>query len=153
VKDNFRQFAFGFALLVLGAGLEELFPKCLGVGFPLLLTVLQSLAAVGGSLPVLFVLALVAGAFEDALSALPFLASVSYFILVALTVRSVGLPRLSALLTYPCYQLWLAVWTNGSGAGIFSRLLLSLPIGGLTALVVGAVVAWAGGKGAVGERD
>jgi len=153
VKDNLRQFVFGFVLLVFGAGFEELLPKCLGVGFPFLLTSVQVLATGGGNLPVLIVLTVVAGAFEDALSSLPFLASVSYFILVALIVRGVGLPRLLALLTYPCYQLWLAVWTSGSGAGIFSRLLLSLPIGGLTACVAGMVVAWVGGKGAVGERD
>jgi len=153
VNDNFRQFVFGFVLLVIGAGMEELCPKFLGVGFPILLTTLQALAAGGGSLSVLFVVAVVAGALEDALCSLPFLASVSYFMLVALLVRGVGLPRLLTLLTYPCYQLWLAVWTHGAGGGIFGRLLLSLPIGGLTAFVVGTVIVWMGGKGAVGERD
>jgi len=152
VKDNLRQFAFGFLLLVLGAGLEELLPKFIGVGFPVLLSVVQALAT-GGSLPMVVVLAVVAGALEDALSSLPFLASVSYFILVALSVRRVGLFRLSAVLTYPCYQLWLALWTTGTDVGIFSRLLLSLPIGGFTAAVVGTGIAWLGRKGAVDERD
>jgi len=153
VNDNLRQFVFGFVLLVLGAGFEELLPKFLGVGFPFLLTAVQALTVVIGSFPVAFVLAIVAGALEDALSSLPFLASVSYFVLVALSVRVIGLPRFSTLLTYPCYLLWLALWTSGAGAGIFSRLSLSLPIGALTAFVVGTVVAWMGGKGAVNECD
>jgi len=153
VNDNLRQFVFGFVLLVLGAGLEELLPKVLGVGFPLLLTAVQALSVVIGSFPVVFVLAVVAGALEDALSSLPFLASVSYFIIVALSVRVIGMPRFSVVLTYPCYLLWLALWTSGSGVGIFSRLLMSLPVGGITAFVIGTVVAWVGGKGAVDERD
>jgi len=152
VNDNFRQFVFGFVALVIGAAAEEILPKFLGVGFPIVLTAVQALAAVV-TLPMAIVLAVVAGALEDALSSLPVMASVSYFILVSLSVRGVGLPRLSALLTYPCYQLWLAVWTNGPGGGIFSRLLLSLPIGGLTACVVGTLVVWMAGKGAVGERS
>jgi len=153
VNDNLRQFVFGFVLLVLGAGAEEFLPKFLGVGFPVLLTAVQALAAGGGNLPMALVLAAVAGALEDALSSLPVMASASYFILVALSVRCVGLPRLLALLTYPCYQLWLALWASGSDGGIFGRLLLSVPFGGLTALIVGTAVAWAGEKGAVNERD
>jgi len=153
VNDNFRQFVFGFVLLVLGAGAEEILPKFLGVGFPFLLTTVQALAAGRGNVPVLIALAMAAGALEDALSSLPFLASVSYFILVVLTVRNVGLPRLLTVLTYPCFQLWLALWTSGSGVGIFSRLLVSLPLGVLTAVVVGRVHDWARRKGAVDERD
>jgi len=153
VNDNLRQFVFGLTVLILGAAAEELLPKFLGVGFPVLLTAVQALAAVGGSLPIVVLLAIVAGALEDALSCLPMLASVSYFLLVALLVRGFGLPRLSALLTYPCYQLWLALWTVGSDGSVFVRLLFSLPIGGLTALVVVAVVVWASRKGAVNEQD
>jgi len=152
VNDNLRQFAFGSVLLVLGAGLEELLPKFLGVGFPVLLTTVQAFAS-GGSLPMVVVLGIVAGALEDALSTLPFLSSVSYFILVALLVRAVGWPRLSAVLTYPCFQLWLALWTSGSDAGIYSRLLLSVPIGGVTACLVGTGIVWLERKGAVDERD
>jgi len=152
VSDNLRQFAFGFVLLVLGAGLEELLPKFLGVGFPVLLAAVQA-RSVGGGLPMVLVLAVVAGALEDALSSLPFLASVGFFILAALAVRRVGWPRLAIVLTYPCYQVWLALWTSGAGAGIFGRLLLSLPIGGLTACVVGTGIAWLGRRGAVDERD
>jgi len=152
VNDNLRQFAFGFVLLVLGAGLEELLPKFLGVGFPILLTGVQALA-VGGGLPMAVILAIVAGALEDALSSLPFLASVGYFVLVAVAVRRLGFPRLSAVLTYPCWQLWIALWTGGADSGIFGRLLLSLPVGGLTACVIGTGVAWLRRKGAVDERD
>jgi len=153
VNDNFRQFVFGVVLLVIGAGLEEILPKGLGVGFPILLTAVQALAAGGGSRAMVLILAVVAGAFEDAVSSLPLLASVSYFVLVVVLVRNVGLPRFSAMLTYPCYQLWLVLWTSGSDGGIFSRLLLSFPIGGLTACTVGTVIAWANGKGAIDERD
>jgi len=152
VNDNLRQLAFGFVLLVFGAGLEELLPKFLGVGFPVLLATVQMLAA-GGGLPMVLVLSVVAGALEDAVSSLPALASVSYFILVALSVRRLGFPRVSILLTYPCYQLWLALWVSGTGVGIFSRLLLSFPLGILTACIVGTGIAWMGRKGAVDERD
>jgi len=153
VSANLRQFAFGIVFLVLGAGAEELLPKCLGVGFPVLLATVLILAGGRGSLPIVFMLAIIAGALEDALASLPLLASVSYFAFVVLAVRHIGFPRLSAAVAYPCYQLWLAFWTSGSDVGIFSRMMVSLPFGGLTVAVVGLVLDWAKEKGAVDECD
>ncbi len=153
MNDNLRQFVFGFVLLVFCAGLEELLPKFLGVGFPVLLSSVHALSVGGASLPIIIILAVVAGALEEAISTLPFLAAVSYFIFTALSARALGLPRLSAVLIYPCYQLWVSLWMNGSDAGIFSRLILSLPIGCLTAFCVGTCVSSLSRKGAIYEKD
>ena len=152
MKGDFIHLAFCLLVLVLGAGLEESLPHVLGVGIPVLLAAVQCLAARRGSLAATVVFALAAGAMEDALSALPLMTSISYFLLVAVVVRRVESMRAVALWTYPGYQVWLAIWTSGLGGGVFNRLLLSLPIGLLTAMATGAAVTWLGGKAALDEQ-
>ncbi len=140
--NSLLQLVFCLLLLVLGAGAEELLPRVFGVGCPVLLALAQ-LVAVRGPAVTLSVFAIAAGAFEDALGALPPAASASYFLAVAWGVNRLGFARAGAALTYPGYLLWLWVWTGASGGGIFGRLLVSVPVGFVTACAVGLVYFWA----------
>ena len=152
MKDNLLQLLFWLLVLVVGAGCEELLPKFLGVGFPILLIAVQ--LAASGRLPVslALVVAVAAGALEDALSSLPVMTTVSYLVIVVAFVRGFGFPRAAVALTYPFYQLWLSIWVGSLGGGVFGRLLLSLPIGLVTAAAVGFLVIWLGGKAAIDEQ-
>lgn len=138
-------------VLVLGMGIEEALPKVMGVGFPILLVAAQFMA-VRRPLPVAVVFALAAGACEDSVSALPTMPSVSYFLSVAILARTADLPRAMTLLAYPLYQVWLEAWTGGAGGGVFARILVSLPVGGVTALAVAAALDWVERKAAIGEE-
>lgn len=142
MRNSLLQLVFCLLLLVLGAGAEELLPRVFGVGFPILLAAVQ-LVAVRGSAVTLSVFAIAAGAVEDALGALPPAASASYFLAVAWGVNRLGFARAGAALTYPGYLLWLWIWTGASGGGIFGRLLVSVPVGFVTACAVGFVYLWA----------
>ena len=152
MRDNLIQLAFWSFVLLFGAALEELMPKFFGVGFPVLLVAVQLVAC--GRVPIALSVALAvgAGALEDALSGLPPMTTASYFVLVVVLVRGFGFPRAAAALTYPCYQLWLSIWAGGLGGSIYVRLLLSLPIGLLTAAAVGILVTWLNGKAAIDEQ-
>jgi hypothetical protein len=141
VASDFVQFTLAVLALVFGAGLEELLPKILGVGFPLLLTASQFFATRRGALA-MALFAIAAGAMEDAVSMLPAMTSVSYFLLVAVLSRYLNLPRAVTLLTYPGYQLWLYLWMEDIKGGIYSRLLVSLPVGMASAFAVWAVFSW-----------
>jgi len=152
VRNSALILAMSVLVLVLGAGAEELLPKILGVGFPILLTTVQ-FEAVRRRLTVTAVLfAIAAGAMEDAISSLPVMTSASYFVLVAMLIRWSGFHRAAVLLTYPCYQLWLVLWTSGRSGEVFNRLWLSLPVGMVTALTVVYVLSWAEGKAAIDEQ-
>ena len=152
MKNSLLQLTFGLVVLIVGAGLEEMLPKFLGVGFPILLTAVQFMS-LGPFASVAIVFAALAGATEDALSSLPLMTSVSYFLVVALLVRRLGLPRGVSVFAYPCYQLWLAVWSSGLGGGIFNRLLLSFPLGVVTSVAVGVLVCGARRGAAIDEQD
>ena len=153
MKGSALQLAFGVMVLVLGAGIEEVCPKFLGVGFPVLLTAVQVAAASRCSATALVTFAIAAGATEDAICSLPPMTSVSFFLIAAGVTRWLDSVRAAAGLSYPCYQIWLTVWTSGLGGGGFSRLLLSLPIGAITAAVAGSALAWLGRKVALDERE
>ena len=148
MRNDVLQMVFALPVLVLGAGCEELLPKFFGVGFPVLLTAVQFLAVRTG-LAVAALLAVAAGALEDAVSALTPMTSVSYFLIVAAVVRWSGLPRGITAFTYAGYQLWLAVWLGG--VNVFTRILLAFPLGLATAFAVAGFLAWAIRKGAIDE--
>lgn len=152
MKTSLLQLAFGFLVLVLSAGAEEFLPKPFGVGFPFLLSAVQVLALGTGTWPFAVVIAVCAGALEDGLSALPPMTSVSYFLMCAVLVRRLGFPQAMMVLTYPCYQLWLMVWTSGLGGSVFLRFLLAFPLGFATALVVGVAVGWGRKEAAIDEQ-
>lgn len=151
VGNSVVQFVFLLLTLVLGAGAEEALPKLLGVGFPVLLVAVQyvstRLPRVAATL-----FAIAAGVMEDALSGLPPMTSASYFLVSAVLVRRAEASVLPVLLTYPVYQLWLAIWVGGIGAGICWRVLLAAPAGALTAGAVIPLLAIAERKAALGER-
>ena len=153
MRTDALPFAFALIVLVLGAACEELLPKFFGVGFPVLLTVVQIAAVRRRGLWAAAVVALAAGALEDALSSLPPMTSASYFLAVAALIRWSGLPRAAIVLTYPAYQLWLAAWTGGLGGEVFGRMLLSFPLGVVTAGAAGFLVTWAERRAAVDESD
>ena len=148
MRNSFLQLVFGALVLMLGSAAEELLPKVLGVGFPVLLVAVQ-FCAVRRSLPVALIFAVAAGAAEDALSSLPAMTSVSYFAGTALLMRWADLPRVATLLTYPAYQLWLRLWVPGLGGGVFNRTLAALPAGVVTAFAVVWALAAAERKGAI----
>ncbi len=150
MRNSLLQFVFGLLLLVIGASAEELLPRFLGVGFPILLVAAQSVALRGSGV-CLSVFALAAGAMADAIGSLPPMASASFFLADAWLVSRVGFPRVVAALAYPCYLVWLAVWTGACDGGIFGRLLVSVPIGFVTACLVGGVIAWAERRAALNE--
>ena len=122
-------------ILVIGGAAEELLPKVLGVGFPILMAAVQY-RAVKRPIVELVAFAVAAGIMEDSLCSLPIGANISYFLIVALAVKFVDLPRFAAVLTYPIYQLWLVVWAPACQGNIYARLALSLPIGTITAFAV-----------------
>ena len=144
-------FVFATVALVLGAGAETLLPKFLGVGFPVLLVSVQFMAARRSALTAV-VFAVAAGAMEDALSALPAATSASFFLALAALVRWSGMPHAAMLVAYPAYQAWICMWTDRVGGGVFSRVLLALPVGVVTALAAGVVLVWAERKAAVDEK-
>lgn len=139
-------------MLLLGAAGEELLPKVLGVGFPILLAVVQ-LEAARKTVVEFMLFAVAAGAVEDALSSLPFLTSVSFFLLVATVIHWTSLPRAAILLTYPVYQLWLMIWVPSMQGGIYGRLLVSLPFGAVAALGIAGIVFYCERKAALDEAE
>ena len=86
MKNSLVHLAFAVLVLFVGAAVEELLPKCGGVGVPVLLTAVF-FNATRGRLSYVVSFALAAGALEDALGALPPAASVSFFLLAALFQR------------------------------------------------------------------
>lgn len=139
---DFQNVFFVFLALVLGVGAEELLPKLCGVGIPILLALAVVLA------PRLNIIAagLVAaasGAAEDAISGLAPFTSISFFLLASGIAQRTGVTRPLALLAYPCFQLWLSVWTPG--LNVFSRFLVALPAGYLMMTMLSFGLAWAAG--------
>lgn len=145
------QFVLAVLVLVSGAAFEEMLPSAFGVGVPVLLAAVLSLSArqVG---PFALAFAVVAGAVEDALSALPPMTSVSYFLAAALLLRRFGSAWFVPAVTYAGYQVWLSVWVSSIGGDVFKRVLLACPVGLVTALVVDVALAWLCRKAAVDER-
>ena len=151
VKNRRLQIVLSLIVLVFGCALEELLPKFAGVGFPILLVAVQTVASRRPvAMSVLFALA--AGAAEEAISGLPAMTAVSFTLAVAMLIRISALPRGAAALTYPLFQLWLYIWVPAMQGNVFSRILLALPIGLLTAFAVQAVLSWLEGKAAVDEQ-
>lgn len=150
MRNSVLRLVFGVLVLVLGGAAEDLLPQLGGVGAPVLLVAALFMAQ-RGTLVEWLVFAVAAGAMEDALCDLPTAASVSYFLASAAVVRFVGLPRLVAALAYPGYLIWLWIWTGSIDGAIFTRLLLSVPVGFATALAVGVLCAAAERRAAINE--
>ena len=151
MRTELARLVFSAMVLVFGAAVEESLPKVLGVGFPVLLSSVLFMAVRGDRMPSI-AFAIAAGAMEDALSALPPMTSVSFFLAAALLSRGLPFPRELAVLVNPVYQVWLALWVGSIGSGVFGRVLLSLPIGWATVFAVRAALGWVAGKAAVNEQ-
>ena len=151
MRNSLLALAFSLVVLCLGGGAEELLPKVLGVGFPVLLASVQ-VVAVRGPIAAAMLFAVAAGSIEDSLSSLPPMTSVSFFLLAMAFARRAGLPAAASILTYPAYQVWLSAWTGGLGGGVFGRILVALPVGVATALAVGWAIRTAERRAALGEQ-
>lgn len=152
MTSDLVQFVVAVLAIVLGAAFEELLPKAMGVGFPILLAAVAFMAFRRGlTAGVLFALA--AGAMEEAISSLPPMTCGSYFVLTALLAHWLRLPLLTVVAGAVGLQVWLAVWTAGLGGGVFVRILVALPVGLAAAVAVGAALSWAWGKAAVDECE
>jgi len=152
VQSDLLQIVLSVLVLVLGTAAEECLPKLIGVGFPVLLVAVQFVAT-RRPLSVALLFAVAAGAMEDGVSSLSPMTSVSYFLMAAALVRLAEMPRMATALTFPCYQVWLAIWTGGLGGGVFGRIFMAIPIGLLTAGIVGPMLAWLDRKAAVDELE
>lgn len=139
VKNNAVRLVLAVATLVLGAACEELLPKFLDVGFPVLLSAVVYFA-VRFPVSIAVLVALGAGSFEDAISGLPFFTSVSFFLLVSASARLTQLPSLIAPVAFSLYQVWLCLWMPDLNGSVFTRILVSFPIGVLTFGVVALVL-------------
>lgn len=150
MKNDLVQLVIAAFVLALGGALEELFPKVLDVGVPVLL--MAALFAASRRAPLAALLfAVAAGSVEDSLSSLPTFASVSYFVLAAVAAYCSRLPAVCMAAAYPLYQLWLWLWVTDLSSGVFCRVLLSLPMGVVTAAVTALVLSWIERKGALDE--
>lgn len=138
MRNDVLQLVFAFLVLIVGAGGEALLPHVMGVGFPILLMAVLFLSARTELVPAIL-FAVSAGAVEDALSCLAPMTSVSYFLVLTAIVRRLGWVSPVAVCVFPCYQLWLSVWTGGFNA--FAQILIAFPIGVVTASGVRWVLA------------
>lgn len=150
MKNNAVRLVLAVATLVLGAACEELLPKALEVGFPILLGAVVYFA-VRFPVSTAILVALGAGASEDAISGLPFFTSVSFFLFVGASARLTQLPYLVAPLAFPLYQVWLCLWMPDLNGSVFTRILVSFPVGVLTFAVVALVLNHFERKAAVNE--
>lgn len=150
MRNKIVRLLFSLAVLVFAAAFEEMLPKALGVGFPLLLSAVQ-FHAVRRSLPAVAAFSAAAGAAEDAISSLPLFTSVSYFLAVALAARRLDIPRAAILFSYPLYQIWLSVWVNDLYGSVFSRMIVSVPMGIVVMFAGWAVLSWMERKAAACE--
>lgn len=135
VENSLVRFVFTIVTLVVGLAVEEMLPKVLNVGFPILLACVFFFSS-RRALALSVFLAICAGAAEDSISSLPFFTSVSYFLLFLLAVRLTKMPYVLGPFLYPAYQVWLNIWASDLSGNIFTRFFLSIPIGVLTLAAV-----------------
>ena len=150
MRNDFLSLLFAVVVLFVGAGAEEMLPKFLGVGVPALLAASLVMSVRRPVEAVLFAIA--AGAVEDALSSLPAMTSVSFFLSAVGLVRRAPLPKVAAILVYPAYQVWLAAWTGGVGGSVFGRALVALPLGAATVFAAEWLILLAERRAAIGEQ-
>jgi hypothetical protein len=148
MKGDFVQLAFALIVLVLGGALEDMLPHFLGVGFPVLLMSALFVAPRRSAVSaVLFAIA--AGGCEDALSGLPFAASVSFFAIAALVSRTTRFAYVAMAFVHPLYEAWLWLWRGAADVGVFARMAVAVPAGLVTAPLVAAVLCWIEARAAV----
>ena len=152
VKSKALKSVYALLLLVAACAAEELLPDFLRVGFPVLLS-LALVYARKRTLAATILFAVAAGAMEESISALPVFTSAGYFLLASLLTRFIALDLLSALLTFPFYQLYLVIWSEADGWSFCLPALLALPLGALTYYAVLSLMTFLDKWSAVDELE
>lgn len=127
--------------LVVTAAAEELLPAFFGVGLPLLLAAVMVMATRAKVLPGVLT-AVGAGAFEDALSALPPMTSICIFVIASLLSRKAYFPRPFLLLLFPLFEFWTGICVIGPRDDVFVRMLVSLPLGAVALGIMWPALNW-----------
>lgn len=152
MKKEIVELVIALVALFVGGAAEELVPKAYGVGFPVLLSATAYMSVRRTPLSGI-VFAVAAGAAEDALSGLPPMTSIAWFVAVASLMRGFKLPLPAAAFAFCGYQLWLWAWLGGELQGhLAARLLAALFAGALALAATSAVLWWLDRKGAVDEK-
>ncbi len=152
MKNNFLHLIFELLILLIGTGLEVILPKLVGVGFPILLFAVAFVAS-RHSLPLVVVFAIVAGMIEDSISFMPFMTSISFYLIIAAISRWANVSSMIVFIVYPMYQIWMMFWVQGISGKIFVRVMAAMPIGLVTALVLGWLLLAIERKAALGDKD
>lgn len=150
MKSEVVQFVLALLALVVGCAAEDLLPKVLGVGFPVLMSA-SVFIATRRRVPSAICFAIAAGAAEDALSGLPPATSASFFLAVAALAKWSEFPHGALVLAYPVYQGWLRLWGGAAVDSVYYRILIAVPFGMVTAFATWVVLAWAERRAAVDE--
>lgn len=126
MKSSVVQFVFFVLVIVVGAALEDMLSLFAVVGLPILLGV-SLFAAFAADAPMWILVALGAGAMEEAVASLPPATAIVFFVAVSLMARFFREPLVWAAVTYPAYQVWLGLIIGGPD--VFGRFLASIPVG------------------------
>lgn len=130
VRTNLLQSAFILTMVVVAAAFQDMLPSFGGAKAPLLLLLVLHWAfteprrnmrrSAPKELPYWMPAAILAGAFEDALSGFPFGCAVSFILLAGLAARFLRRTTLNippalfglavAIVAAPLHELWFAVW-------------------------------------------
>lgn len=145
------QLTIALITIVVCTALEEITPAFLRVGFPFLLVAAMKTAESRCAVAAVF-FAVGSGACEDAVSSLPPLTSVGFFLAVVFAVRKIPVPKAVMYAAYPLYQLWLAVWIPEIDGGVILRTLCAVPVGALTLAVFSPLLGWLDRKAGVDEQ-
>ncbi len=141
MKNNISKFALAVMAICVGAFAEEMLPKFLGVGFPVLLMAALHSASRRTYFEAI-VFAAAAGAAEDALSSLPAMTGSGFFAVAAIVVRKFRPGRAAEVLAYSIFQVWLWIWAEPSTGGPVVRAAVSVPVGWVTSLATSAALGW-----------
>lgn len=152
MKRDLIQFVLAFFALAFGGAAEDLLPKMVGVGFPVLLSAAAYYAVSRPPLSGLL-FAAAAGAAEDSLCGLSFAPSIAFFLVTAGLLRGFKLPLFCAAPAFACYQLWLWIWFgNALNGSVFARFFTAVPVGALTLAAVCGLLMFIDGRAAVHEK-
>lgn len=150
MKSEVVQFVFIVIAIVVSAAAEELLPSSFGVGVPLLQAMVMVMATRMKVLPGVMT-AVGAGFFEDALSSLPPMTSVCFFVIAALLSRKRYFPSPFLLLLFPLFEFWTGLCILGRREDLFVRLLAAVPLGGAALWIQGMALGWSCRKAGLDE--
>lgn len=151
VSNKRIQLIIAIMTVVVATALEELVPPFFFVGMPFLLASVMIVAPKRSAIAVVF-FAVAAGSCEDAVSSLPPLTSVGFFLAAAFAVRNVPTPKVLSYIAYPLYQLYLAVWIADLNGGVFVRTFSAFFAGALAVALTTPALSWLDRKAGVDEQ-